>query len=327
MKFYIKVIWILLLHFLLSCQLEPESVPEKSDSLRDNTFALRDKISSSIQGAIDYSSSSEENASSETLKHSSSSREGRSSSSTTPLQSSENPISSDVFSYSEPSMLSSFYSSSEPNSSSSRPLSSSKKRISSMASSSSESKTISSITLSSSSLHESSSSEKFLSSSDKPISSKESSSSSVESSSSQQKYPTGNFEIQFRTKAYGGRYSPKHVVAAFIVDSKDQIVKTLDAKVRRRFYMYTWQSYFPREDFDGISGATLLSHRTHRLDWSFKDKNGELVPFGKYTFYIEFTETHGTGKVYSKKFELAPEGEYITDNTTYFKDISIEHTP
>ena len=79
---------------------------------------------------------------------------------------------------------------------------------------------------------------------------------------------------------------------------------------------------------DAITGATLTSHTTHNVSWDCLDLDGNIVPDGEYTIWVEFTEKHAQGPLYSLNFTKGPDAQIFTpSDETYFKDIELEFTP
>lgn len=131
-----------------------------------------------------------------------------------------------------------------------------------------------------------------------------------------------------RTVPFGGNFAPKHVLAIWVEDA-DGFVKTRKAMAQqRKQYLYTWHAASNYNVVDAITGPTLTSHQTHTVSWNCKDLDGNLVPDGEYTFWVEFTDKHAQGPLYTLSFTKGPEGIVMTPpDETYFKDLEFEFTP
>lgn len=138
----------------------------------------------------------------------------------------------------------------------------------------------------------------------------------------------GVMSFSVRTETTGKNFSPKHVLAIWVEDA-DGFIKTgkLNAD-RRKQYLYTWNSNSSGNSTDAISGATLSSHQTHTVSWDCNDLDGNLVPDGTYTVYVEFTEEHAQGPILTVPFEKGTDVVSLTpaDETNY-KDIALSYDP
>ncbi|MBN1340455.1 MAG: DUF2271 domain-containing protein [Bacteroidales bacterium] len=138
----------------------------------------------------------------------------------------------------------------------------------------------------------------------------------------------GNVSFTVRTVSEGGNYAPKHVLAIW-VEYNAGFVKTRKAMAnQRKQYLYTWKAASNYNVVDAITGPTLTSHTTHTVAWDCTDLSGNTVEDGNYTIWVEFTEKHAQGPLYSIGFTkgVAPQTINPPDET-YFKDISLEYTP
>ncbi len=138
----------------------------------------------------------------------------------------------------------------------------------------------------------------------------------------------GEMTFTVRTVPAGGNFAPKHVLAIWVEDSEG-FIKTRKAMAnQRKQYLYTWKAASNYNVVDAITGPTLTSHQTHTVNWDFIDLDGNLVPDGEYTVWIEFTDQHAQGPVYSITFEKGPDAISLTPaDETYFKDIEFEFVP
>ncbi|MCB0824213.1 MAG: DUF2271 domain-containing protein [Bacteroidales bacterium] len=138
----------------------------------------------------------------------------------------------------------------------------------------------------------------------------------------------GEMTFTVRTVTAGGTYSPKHVLAIWVEDA-DGFVKTRKAMAnQRKQYLYTWKAASNYNVVDAITGSTLTSHQTHTVSWDFLDLDGNLVPDGEYTVWVEFTDKHAQGPLYTLTFEKGPDAISLTPaDETYFKDLAFDYTP
>ncbi len=141
---------------------------------------------------------------------------------------------------------------------------------------------------------------------------------------------TSSGEISFtvRTVTQNGNYAPRHVLAIWVEDI-DGFVKTRKAMANQRIqYLYTWKASSNYNVVDAITGSTLTSHQTHTVTWDCTDVDGEIVPDGDYVIWVEFTEKHAQGPLFSLNFTKGPDPISVTPpDETYFKDIEFEFTP
>lgn len=107
--------------------------------------------------------------------------------------------------------------------------------------------------------------------------------------------------VSFRTAAVGGAYTPKNVVAAWVEgptvgQNPGPFVKTIGrwANVERD-RLVAWQAKAGIADADAISGATRADHQMLlSLEWDLKDKQGNLIPDGRYTIRFETADSNNT---------------------------------
>lgn len=131
-----------------------------------------------------------------------------------------------------------------------------------------------------------------------------------------------------RTVTENGNYSPKHVLAIWVEDANG-FVKTRKAMANQRIqYLYTWKASSNYNVVDAITGSTLTSHQTHTVSWDCTDLDGNVVPDGDYTVFVEFTEEHAQGPLFDITFTKDTETISMTPpDETYFKDLSLTFTP
>ena len=138
----------------------------------------------------------------------------------------------------------------------------------------------------------------------------------------------GEMTFTVTTLPAGGNYSPKHVLAIWVEDV-DGFIKTRKAMAnQRKQYLYTWKAASNYNVVDAITGSTLNNHQTHTISWDFIDLEGNLVPDGEYTVWIEFTDKHAQGPLYHITFEKGPDAISLTPaDEQYFVDIAFDYTP
>lgn len=103
--------------------------------------------------------------------------------------------------------------------------------------------------------------------------------------------PTGNcLHVEFTTHSNGGRYSPSHVEAVWIVDGAGKFVRTLALYgFRRTSNLYRWR-HAGSNSVDAITSATLTSYKHTAYDWNCLDSSKKPVAPGNYTLFVEFAE-------------------------------------
>ena len=138
----------------------------------------------------------------------------------------------------------------------------------------------------------------------------------------------GELSFTVRTVTAGGNYAPKHVLAIW-VEYQDDFVKSRKVMANNRIqYLYTWKAASNFNVVDAITGPTINSHQTQTVAWDCKDLSGNIVPDGDYVVWVEFTEKHGQGPLYSITFTKGPNSQLLTPpDETYFKDIVLSFTP
>ncbi|MGZ3420296.1 MAG: DUF2271 domain-containing protein [Polyangiales bacterium] len=104
--------------------------------------------------------------------------------------------------------------------------------------------------------------------------------------------PAGNcLHVEFTTHSNGGRYSPDHVEAVWIVDGAGKFVRTLALYgFRRTSNLYKWRTA-GSNTVDAITSATLTSYTHQQFDWNCNDSSKKHVSPGNYTLMVEFAET------------------------------------
>jgi len=114
---------------------------------------------------------------------------------------------------------------------------------------------------------------------------------------------TMTVDFQVTTSSPGGNYSPRNIGAIWIEDQNGQFLQTLKRWANnRRQYLYTWNSRSGGNVIDGVTGATYSSHQTHSVHWDFTNFSGDTVAPGEYVLWIELTDQHSQGPLFSFTF-------------------------
>lgn len=102
--------------------------------------------------------------------------------------------------------------------------------------------------------------------------------------------------FQVTTVTARGRYSPKNILAIWVVDGQGKFVKTLakHAGIRAR-WLSGWNGASRGNVVDAVTSATLTSHGMRSVSWDLTDVSKKPVPDGDYKLVAEFTEKDGTG--------------------------------
>ena len=138
----------------------------------------------------------------------------------------------------------------------------------------------------------------------------------------------GEMTFTVRTVTVNGNFSPKHVLAIWVEDSNGFVVSRKLRAVKRKEYLYTWNTKSGGNVVDAVTGETLLSHQTHTVTWDCKDVNGNLVPDGEYTVYVEYTEAHVQGPLRGFTFTKGTEPVSLTPTEDEnFKDLALSFEP
>jgi hypothetical protein len=142
----------------------------------------------------------------------------------------------------------------------------------------------------------------------------------------------GTFTLSLYTTSTGG-YSPKHLVAIWIENGTPSFVKTklLQSSSSNLDHLALWTSRTGSNLVDATSGATLLTHGNITVVWNGTDVNGNVVPDGNYTAWVEmaWASSLTTGKTYSLfSFTKGPATFHSNPtNTANFYSISLDWAP
>jgi len=139
---------------------------------------------------------------------------------------------------------------------------------------------------------------------------------------------SGNMSFTFKTVTYNGNFAPKHVLAVWIEDNSGFIRTQKKHAAAQQQRLYTWIASSNQNEIDAITGSTINVHQTHTITWDCKDLNGNEVPDGDYTIWIEFTEKNIQGPIYSLTFTKDTAYQLLTPpDELNFIDIELEYTP
>jgi hypothetical protein len=136
------------------------------------------------------------------------------------------------------------------------------------------------------------------------------------------------------TVTQGGKYAPKNVGAIWIADSSGKWLFTLEywnslvnSQWLTKYNSVNGPAYVlfgATAPADTVTGATLAMHKTHTVNWSFKDSKGQVVPDGAYKLMIELTEASATGKTQEYDFMKGPAASTTPADTAYFTGVKID---
>jgi len=142
------------------------------------------------------------------------------------------------------------------------------------------------------------------------------------------KLPLGVIELSFQTQAYKGKYSPRHVLAAWVVDAKDQHVRTLAIYGKKQAKrLGRWRKATGKKKPDAVTGATLRKHEPLTIIWDGTDKNGKPAPDGDYKIRLEYTETNRSGPAFQVEVKKGgTPGEQKVEGSKSFTDITVRTT-
>lgn len=107
---------------------------------------------------------------------------------------------------------------------------------------------------------------------------------------------TGKLTVDFTPVDVPGTYSPRNVLAVFVTDSNNKLIKTLYATGGgpRVVHLKRWQQ-LSNKTIDGFTGATRNTvASTGLLTWDMKDRAGAPVPNGNYKIWFETATSNVT---------------------------------
>jgi hypothetical protein len=130
------------------------------------------------------------------------------------------------------------------------------------------------------------------------------------------------------TASQGGKYSPKNIGAIWVQNGSGQFVKSLEvwAAVRRKdLTRYNAAIGGSSVAVDVTASATLSSHKAHHVSWNMQDKSGAKVSDGKYTLYVEVTDSDATGQYYAVDFDTSAGAQTLTPaSNSYFSAMALQ---
>lgn len=138
--------------------------------------------------------------------------------------------------------------------------------------------------------------------------------------------------LEVSTVGTGGRYAPKHVLAAWITDQQNKLVKTVSVNAgKRKKYLENWISVAGKGATDGIVGATLKEHAARTFTWDGTGQDGQPVPPGVYHWHIELTDRNKTSTVTPADhlaFTVGPEASTRSPaDLENFKQLKVTFSP
>jgi hypothetical protein len=159
------------------------------------------------------------------------------------------------------------------------------------------------------------------------------------------KLALGSIEISFQTQPYNGKYSPRHVLAAWVVDANDKYVKTLAVYGKRHVKkLGRWHKAAGNAKLDAVTGATSRQkkrdgkakpdaitgptrrqHEALTVVWNGTDDDGKPVPDGNYKVRFEYTETNRLGPAFQIAVKKGGDaGVEKVKGSKYFTDITVQ---
>ncbi len=144
----------------------------------------------------------------------------------------------------------------------------------------------------------------------------------------------GELTVSTSTSEAGGNYNPRNCVVIWVENENGDFVKTLLAYAQsRKTHLNTWQASTGAagteyNTTDAITGATKNSHDTRTCTWNGLDYNGDLMPDGTYTVWMELTDKNNTGNYSSFTITKGIETDIQEPlNVPSFSDIYIHWQP
>ncbi|MFB6320653.1 DUF2271 domain-containing protein [Saccharicrinis sp. FJH54] len=138
-----------------------------------------------------------------------------------------------------------------------------------------------------------------------------------------------NARIDFTVNVSGiqGPYSPKHVMAIWIVDNEGNFVNSLAVYGNERLgNLWAWWAASKGLKADAVTAATQVEFKSYNVTWNLKDYNGNTVPDGTYTMWVEATSDDWEGPNYSFDFTVGGEDYTLKpDGTKYFSQLVLDY--
>jgi hypothetical protein len=138
--------------------------------------------------------------------------------------------------------------------------------------------------------------------------------------------------LSFKTTPSTGKYTPRHVLAIWVTDTQDTLIRTLRVEAnKRKKHLVQWLAVAGSNAVDGVTGATRKAHESVKVTWDCKDTKGNPVPEGTYRIRIEFTEANGPGPATPKNHIAFTVGSQALslkpEDLANFKEIALEYLP
>ncbi len=125
-----------------------------------------------------------------------------------------------------------------------------------------------------------------------------------------------------------GERQPKNIMAIWITNASGTFVKTLKKMAgQREQYLYQWKANSASNTTDAITGATLLTHQTHTVNWNCKNISQTVVPDGDYKVWIEFTDGNYQGVYTSFTWTKSASSQNLTPSSSILSNVSLVWTP
>jgi hypothetical protein len=144
--------------------------------------------------------------------------------------------------------------------------------------------------------------------------------------------PDAIVTLRFSTEPTSGRYSPLHVLAAWVADAQGHPIRTLETHGQgHRRHLIAWKRATHKAEassVDAVTSATLSAHGPREIRWDGRDPQGRPVPDGNYEFFVEFTESNGRGPLLRVPFHKGPKKAiHKPPPEKYFRDIELTVLP
>ena len=142
----------------------------------------------------------------------------------------------------------------------------------------------------------------------------------------------GTAVLTVTTLPTSGRYAPRHVMAVWITDQQNKLVKTIAVQAgKRKKYLELWREDLGKQAPDGIVGATRKEHAAQTFTWDTCDQAGQPVAPGLYRWRVEFTDRNKMGPSTPADYLTFTVGPEPTTNRPadlpFFHDLGVTYTP
>ncbi|MBD3239913.1 MAG: DUF2271 domain-containing protein [Chitinivibrionales bacterium] len=145
--------------------------------------------------------------------------------------------------------------------------------------------------------------------------------------------------VSVTTRTYGGEYAPANCLGVWIEDADSSFVTSLALYGNVPEYLMwllTWRISsgtnilgVSKEEVDGWTAASRVDHGTVvETAWDLRDSNGDPVPPGLYTLYVEMTESNALGKTVAVDLPIDGTGRTVTAGATEgFQSVVAHYIP